>query len=236
MLGSATVAGWPGPICVVYRSTVSNPVAKAIAGSKICVGFAEPVTPDMLPEEARDWPVEMQKLWLALAMGRKWTESSEAAGLDPKVARARVRADRKMTTVFLRVMNWSWRPLMEPARDLLGIYIQEGLADDATDGQKDRGLKAVKEVLRQVRSTEEVPAAPQPVVNVNVSGDGASVGIDMGGLLAERTPLPSRTVGGLGGEWDVEAEVVTVESTQPRRARTSSQRTAAERDKAKVGR
>lgn len=205
------------------------------------VGDGVLVSEEDIPERVRAWPVYLVAIWVALAEGRRWGEAAAAATLAAERAGVvlpfgtpmtaghvwRLVKDRRYVDDFKPLVDEQWKPLAEPAMGLLGKLVEEGMAEGASTEAKERGLTAAKEILKVV-----APAPPKgdgSRVQVNVSGEGAHVAVvGLDDLLRAREPFRPRELS--AGSVTVEAEATpAVEATQPRRSRTSSQRTGEQR-------
>ena len=198
------------------------------------------------PPEVRLWPAWRMAIWVAMAEGRRPDEqaaaatlAAERAGEAPDVCGEaglpvtkrqvwRVTRDPRFIAIFRPLLDDRWLPLAEPAMDLLGKLVEEGTAEHATPEMKSRSLAAAKEILRiAVPSRLEGHAG----VQVNVSG-GAQIAVGLGDLLRAREPFrpPALVAGPVVVDAEVDA-VPTADVAQPRRSRTSSQRTAEQRSR-----
>lgn len=193
-------------------------------------------------------------MWVALAEGRRYREVASAAvaaedrepavgdavrmpaGLstDPAKVAWRVVRDRRFAAAFAPLVDECWKPLAEPAKDLLGQLIEEATPSEASDDAKRRGLEAAKEILRR----------SDPVVSggggggraeVHVHGD-ATLSLGLEELLAGREPARRRALSAGRRALAEDVEAPTVDSTMDRRARTSSTAGAAARARTRESR
>lgn len=198
------------------------------------VGSGVLVSEDELPEAVRAWPVYLVAIWVALAEGRRWSEAASAATLAAEKAGVelpygtpmtaghvwRLVRDRRYTGEFLPLLNEQWKPLAEPAMGLLEKLVEEGMSESASEQVKERALNAARTILKM--ASPPPPSGGSGQVQVNVSGEGVQVAVlGLDDLLRVREPFQHRAL--TAGSVEVEA----VE--QPRRSRTSSQRTSGQR-------
>lgn len=188
-------------------------------------------------------------IWVAFAEGRRWSEAAASATLaaeregvvpwcgplpvTPQGVR-RVIRDKRYAAEFRLVLDEGWHVLVEPARNLLGKLVEEGMAETADDVTKARALVAAKEILKAAAPRPAAPGGRN--VQVNVSGSGTSVSLGLGDLLAMREPFhpPALVAGPQVSSVDAEVGAApTVDATQPRRSRTSSTRTREQRQRAR---
>lgn len=198
-----------------------------------------------LPEEAASWPRWVVAVWVAFAEGRRYVEAAAAATVAAEAAGetgwcglpvtaqhvwAFVRSRRPDAVVVKGLLGEGWKPLAEPAFDLLDKLVAEGSAESATPDAKARGLEAAKQILRITH-----PAGRQVAgggnVQVNVSGD-AAVSLGLSELLSGREPLRALSLVPSGGG---EAAPEPVEATTVRKGRAASQRGEVERRRRRGG-
>ena len=136
-----------------------------------------------------------------LSAGGRYKDAAAAAGVDVALVWRWAR-----TPAFKTIMNAALLPLADDATETIGRILKDTDPDHKT---KDRQLRAAIHVHRGLGIGE---------VNVARAGD-VQVNVQVNGALSARPALVASAPAPM-----LEAELVPIEDTQPRRAARSSQR------------
>jgi len=165
---------------------------------------------DALPEAVRGLPAPKQAAYIALTEGRRYRDVAKAAGVDVHTVWRWVRDEPLKSAADMRLLH-----LSDDAGDTMEARILEGLEDDADDKAKDRGLRASVHVHRSLGIGQASAAAHASEVTVTVN-------VGLPDVLGRALPVESAPLD--VDAWQADASLVPVSSTQPSRARASSQR------------
>jgi len=167
---------------------------------------------DALPEAVQDLPEPARKAWAVRAAGGTWKQAAHAAG----ITKSEVWTLASRHKPLKEASRAAYLPLEDRHVATLKRVLKTGQDPEATDKQQDRALKAAVHVARGLGIGM---GSGSPLAHAQVS---VSVSLALPDVLGRALPVESAPLD--VDAWQADASLVPVSSTQPSRARASSQR------------